>query len=205
MLFNHTFRFAFIHIPRTGGTSLRTGLRDRNSGKALKWESSGYKHHTYQQSQSLVNFDIGGYTVFSLIRDPRERLQSLYYKKIKTMLSKLSMSSPARTRVPDHQRSAYTQELERIRSLGVNEWLRQNPPESLCDYTAGAPDHTRYYHTDSVHLLGQWLSEQYPDRLKFVVTRSNPTTHPHWSEDLTPETQQWILKTYQQDYQRFSF
>ena len=90
MLFNHGHKIAFIHIPRTGGTSIKFGWKE---GSNLKFKTYGHKHYTWNQQVELNNIpkDLTNWFIFAIHRDPYERAISQYYHTISIMKRKLEV------------------------------------------------------------------------------------------------------------------
>lgn len=93
---SHTHRCVFVHIPKTGGTSIETALgmfhrwQDENTdamfglvqSPALKqhgWTSDFLQHLSYTELASVVPVaTLRGYFSFAWVRNPWERLVSVY-------------------------------------------------------------------------------------------------------------------------------
>ena len=91
------YKFIFIHIPKTAGTSIvkalspysEDGVNDKGNIKPsielirLAREKNiilnNYKHFTYDQYKKILGDRIKDFFVFSTIRTPYERIPSVYY------------------------------------------------------------------------------------------------------------------------------
>ena len=69
MLVNHEHKLIFVHIPRTGGTSVRFALREAG----IEFEVVGLEHGNLGRHHAFA-----GYYSFSIVRNPYEWLLSLY-------------------------------------------------------------------------------------------------------------------------------
>lgn len=80
---------AFIHIPRTGSTFIRTALRECN----IPHKNSGNgKHNIHTIHATLRDVwpeVIGKYYIFSFVRNPITYLQSMYVKRPKPFIKYL--------------------------------------------------------------------------------------------------------------------
>jgi sulfotransferase famil protein len=98
MIISHGRKYIFVHIPKTGGTSLSLALEDRamkddiligdtpkakNRRKRLKdVKTSGrlWKHARLRDVYGLVTQDqIESYFVFTIVRNPWDRMVSYYH------------------------------------------------------------------------------------------------------------------------------
>ena len=91
------YKFIFIHIPKTAGTSIvkalspysEDGVSDKGNIKPsielikLAREKNirinNYKHFTYNKYKQLLGDRIKDFFIFSVIRTPYERIPSVYY------------------------------------------------------------------------------------------------------------------------------
>ena len=94
MIINHTYRFIFLHVPKTAGTSITrwlstlTGWNDIELGGTHYGEEIQaiygrrfklHKHSPAMQVRSIVGEDIwSNYYKFAVVRDPFDRLVSTY-------------------------------------------------------------------------------------------------------------------------------
>lgn len=107
MLISHEHKFIFIHIPRTGGTSvekslgLAMGMTDwklqngtpqehltqqdlKTPAEAKTAAVRGMKHATALQMRDHVGLDIwNAYRKIAVVRNPLDRTLSVYLKKLK--------------------------------------------------------------------------------------------------------------------------
>ena len=94
-MISHTFKFIFIHIPKTSGNSLSLFLRDiinnkvilRNSNLGPKQGISiicekinkDIKHEPITYYYNLYGDNIKNYFKFTIVRNPYDRMLSFYY------------------------------------------------------------------------------------------------------------------------------
>lgn len=76
MIISHEHQFIFIHVPKTGGTSISTVLRDHG----VYLETDGLKHAGLEVVAARFGWDVvDEYFVFGFVRHPVDRLVSLYH------------------------------------------------------------------------------------------------------------------------------
>ena len=79
-MISHTHKFIFIHIPKTGGTSIESVLGDR--GISLQgpknFNSVYHKHIAAPRLRILLGTEYNKYFRFSIVRNPWDWLVSLY-------------------------------------------------------------------------------------------------------------------------------
>jgi hypothetical protein len=69
-IFVNRFRILFVHIPKTGGSSISRWLRDRGGEY-----SDGFIHTSLQQTKH----DLSALWSFCVVRNPWDRMVSLYH------------------------------------------------------------------------------------------------------------------------------
>ena len=94
MLRSKKYKFIFIHIPKSAGSSIYFALKPFSDPFALKFISSPLKkignpinlgpepldaHSTAQEIQSILGLDFENYFKFVFVRNPWERVCSDYY------------------------------------------------------------------------------------------------------------------------------
>jgi len=83
MVVSHTKKCIFIHIPKTGGTSIEQFIKDnnRNDIQYLGVRNNRSMHHmtASQLNKELLPFYYQTYYRFSVVRNPYDRLLSEYY------------------------------------------------------------------------------------------------------------------------------
>ena len=92
MLISHTYKFCYVHIPRTGGSWLTYKLRDidpklKGSGREIallhahhsRYEYIKFgRHGTLDQMYNACDVDLDEYFKFAFIRHPYTRFQSAF-------------------------------------------------------------------------------------------------------------------------------
>lgn len=88
-MIDHNHKIVFVHIPRTGGSVLCNKYYENFYKDRLSFEDYTYKYinrdgkHTCLESYQ-TNYDLYEYTIFSIIRNPWDRIYSAYQVLIKT-------------------------------------------------------------------------------------------------------------------------
>ena len=98
MIVNHEHKFVFLHIPKTGGTSIATALSSRDRAQKV----GRTKHHVVPELMPE------GYFVFTFVRNPWDRMLSYY----------LFRHSEPRT---GHRKTIHPDE----RRIGFSDWLKR--------------------------------------------------------------------------------
>ena len=85
MVINNSFRFVFVHVPKAAGTSMRSALK-RLDGDETSAIAPRTKHETLYQVRAAWPDRVGAasdalddYFVFGFVRNPWERMVSLYH------------------------------------------------------------------------------------------------------------------------------
>lgn len=88
MVINDRYRFIFVHVPKSGGTSMSAVLR-KLPGNNVRWLYAGSKHESLEEfrqrfpqrrrwSDALLRRTPLGYRSFGFVRHPWQRISSLY-------------------------------------------------------------------------------------------------------------------------------
>lgn len=75
MIISHQYEYIFIELPRTGTTAIHKELLEKYGGKEIL-----YKHATYREFLKNASSSEKDYFVFSCIRNPLDRVVSLFLK-----------------------------------------------------------------------------------------------------------------------------
>lgn len=139
-MINHDKKFIFIHIPKTGGSSIGTVL-NKNAGIEETYE--GFKIHHDDVTEDLLK----EYFVFTFVRNPWDRLYSQY--KFRNWLRHGSFDFAARN-------------METLFEIRYNKTLTENIPDDL----STAHNRANFY-DEFCHLPSQveFLKGKYNDGL----------------------------------------
>lgn len=75
MIISHKHKYLFVELPRTGTTAMSCELVENYGGKQIL-----KKHATYNDFLKIATPDEKKYFVFASVRNPLDRIVSLYYK-----------------------------------------------------------------------------------------------------------------------------
>ena len=81
MIINHDKKYLFIHVPRTGGTSLKDALILQDNGKEFV-----KPHGQAQEAKAMLKDKWDSYFKFAFVRNPHDWILSLYHHIINTPL-----------------------------------------------------------------------------------------------------------------------
>lgn len=148
-MWNDSKKFIFIHPKKCGGTSIEILLRANFTDNV---EPENSQHFTLSDVSKLIKNQLDDYFVFGCIRNPWDRMVSLYYHSIK------------------HDKDAI--------GLTFNEYIRK-PGHWMKDNLSGKNNftHNGEYRMDSVAKL-----ENFGEEIKPIMTNLNITdyTLPHY-------------------------
>ena len=184
-MINHKHKFIFTHIPKTGGTSI------------LSLFTKNYKHKSHTKTISLLNNEnFKKYYKFTIVRNPWDRMVSLYFwkimvHKIKSLDFKLFIDY-----LNNHSK------LEEIFQRDAN----------IVNHTKGYID---FYLKDSANKydhIGRFedLHTTFLElKLKFDLKSCMPhlfkTKHKHYTEYYDDETREIVAEKYAKDIEYFGY
>ena len=190
MLWNHDYKLAFCHTPRTGGTALRNAFWLPDEKKPLPWEHTGYKHSAWKELDQQTQDRIRDYTMICVHRHPYDRMISTYQHWI---------LRPGR-------HTKYCEFTEWIRSTQYNLYPREHRL-SQSYYCEGLPEHTIYIPFTNLGNAWSYIKKHIPEiftfRLKQKVNAS--VEFVDFGKALTPMARQWIHENHSEDFDRFGY
>ena len=190
-------KFIFIHIPKTGGTSIELTFKKRIKGS--------HKHLTLFDYENELKTEIEKYFVFSVIRNPWDRLVSYWkyrqgkphapidgklneFDKWLKFISSLDLNNlngkTARGNIPDFRMGLdlqFNSLLNKKNEINVNLIRFENLQEdfnTICD-KIGIPQ------------------QQLPHK--------NATKHKHYTEYYDDETREIVAEKYAKDIENFGY
>jgi hypothetical protein len=169
-------RAVFIHIPKTGGTSVRSWmLNNVPTAKAMFKNSFMKDHAPYSYIKKAINEDHG--LVFAIVRNPWDRVVSAYHYHGKT--DRQNNPCDFDTFVKTHMRSANRPQLDYFNpnALILRFENLENEFQQIQEY------------------FNVWES------LPF----KNKSNHKHYSEYYTDETRQIVANRFKKDIEQYKY
>lgn len=192
-MINHKHKFIFIHIPKTGGTSIETHIR----GNANVAKKQNNKHNTVKDYMNKTGKLFDKYFSFSFVRNPYDFLVS-YYKFRMVMIS----GELGRT-----ERFMYS----KYSKSNFKDWIINNFYDDPRVIT-----HLDFLSYDSklkVDFIGKFenLQEDFNivcDKIGIVqhqLPHINKTKHKHYTVYYDDETREIVAKKYAKDIEYFGY
>jgi|SaaInlV_165m_DNA_1040744.scaffolds.fasta_scaffold41810_2 chondroitin 4-sulfotransferase 11 len=188
-MISHTHKCIYVHIPKTGGTSLRVAFRkpERQAGMAHK--------QTYQQDI------ISKYYVWTVVRNPWDRLVSEYhFRRRRGLFRQLDYRHCS---FVDFCELLFSGELQKIypKSQVIHLW----PQLQVINYNVN--DMT------NVDFIGRFenLQDDFNvvcDKIGFPhrkLPHIHKTKHKHYTEYYDDETKQIVAEKYAKDIEYFGY
>lgn len=82
MVWDNKKNLLFVHIPKTGGTTIEyhlNSIQNANQGYFIDLNRKAIQHLTILEYRDYLNVNINNYLKFSIVRNPYNRLLSNYY------------------------------------------------------------------------------------------------------------------------------
>jgi len=177
-MINHTHRFVFIHIPKTGGTSLEMafGYDEKNHH---------IKHLNAQNYSYLLGNIFSEYKKISIIRNPWDRVLSFYmYRKMQNRLPSNVNSLSEWVHFIRHKKGCFA---------GIYDYL-SNDNSICCDLFLN------FYTLEED--FGNFCKSQ---NISLKLPHKNKTKHKHYTEYYDEETKQIVAEKYAKDIEYFGY
>jgi len=194
MIVSHEHKFAFIHVPKTGGSSITAVLAPLANPNADLTEKRGWQprlhnigwlHDTYEQSRKWIDAH-PDYLTIAFLRNPFDRLASFY----------AYLGQPGETLTEFAVRMKHNPESVR--------WLRPGLAAiSLIDFVGDCKFLGRFE-------TMQLSVDQLMDLLELPhveVPHLNPKrqSSPHYSTIYIPEAKEAVARLWAEDLERFGY
>lgn len=188
----------FIHIPKNGGTSVSHWLRENLGGEKGTKKHSGMMHLAEEWP------DVVNPTTFAIIRNPWDRMISLYHFQGRKLQSKLD-----RNKGKGDFRIKYEKEMK-YWNEGFESWL------------INCKDNGTYWFTYSYNQV-VWMTPEPTYILRFETLENdfkiiqditkcyeplpitNSTEHKHYSEYYNAKTKDLVAELFKEDITRFNY
>jgi chondroitin 4-sulfotransferase 11 len=190
--------YIFIHIPKTGGTSIRRQLGNHPSLKC-------YNHRPYEWVMDQIEHSRNSQFVFTIVRNPWDRILSLYHywkqQEVKHQFYKYDK------RIVDHIKSINMSFKQFIHSIQekdpiimsknhVNPYIEYYLPSlEPLDYIGRFENLQQDFNTicDKIGIPHQQLPH------------ANKSKHKHYTEYYDDETKQIVAERYAKDIEHFEY
>ena len=207
-------KLAYIHIPKTAGTSISSWMRKQLTKKNIEFINYGHIH------QSLKDLAVpNDYTIISSIRNPWDRMVSVYHyaKKIKENNPKISML--LRTDQPEEQIPEFNQWILNIQNYELNVGAEKHFNSPMDD---GHWPKEKFW-WNLITPQSAWLHREPDILIKFEtlhndsrqlndifsssedISHTNISDHKNYKTYYTPESIDIISKYYSADLKRWDY
>lgn len=188
-MIDHKHKFIFVHISKTGGTSIEKTFIDSANKKDVE-----YKHDTIRDYKNKFPKEFEEYFKFSFVRNPWDWLVSRYHW------------SKNRQKLFDY---SFEEMLHRI----SNKIKMSDKADWLDELMAPQSDRLLINGKIAVDFVGKFenLQEDYDkicDKIKIrriKLPHVFKTKHEHYSKYYTPKTRKLVSKLYKQDIDLFGY
>ena len=185
-MINHKHKFIFVHIPKTGGTSIENFFGGCNK-----------KHRSLSKMYNHLLFDIKDYFKFTFVRNPYDRIVSLFFYMVKDEnRNDVNFSSFVKNEVCwriNESRSSITRSGKRRHFSQQVDWFENYNKNDF--YIGKFENFQKDFNVvcDKIGIPPQQLPHK------------NKSNHKHYSEYYTDETRALIAKKYADDIEYFKY
>ena len=204
-MISHKYKFAFLHLPKCGGSSLM-----KSFGRC--WDDKRYKnghpnltttntHYSLHRSNTIcVDLDINEYKLFTFVRNPFARIVSAFFYLRDTNL---------RYRQDRHFRNKFN-----LQQMNFSEFVKEKL--LIANYPHLDEIVDKYIHSDDIEkfdFIGKTENMQNDcdllcdiiKRPKRVLPHTNKSKHKHYTEYYDDETRQIVAEKYAKDIEYFGY
>lgn len=215
MFVTSNYKLGFIHIPRTGGTSVVTAFSAAENGydaKQVCRTHAIYKEYIQSQPQQW----------FATIRHPGARLHSGYYYQLEQDRRRIMGMLPMKSDLTAEflQKRIELFEIygfeQTIVSHDFNEqyrWLKQQyqitslnvleQMQSICDYINGCKNILLFDIETQSQELFNWIKSTLPE---INILHVNQKRHRiNWKQEMTDKLTEYIVDKYKDDLEKFGY
>ena len=203
-MISHEHKCIFVHIPRTGGTSIEATIWPRGRNENTLWmgfiddwnnkyQTGGLQHLLAKQIREEVGGEtFSSYWKFSFVRNPWDKIISQYHyiQNKERLLSFLGVEKIESL----EEYLALIQKAKYIHWEEQWKFLYADSGECLVDTIYRFEDFR-----DSAQKIYQDL------KLQPTVLHVNQTDHEHYSKYYTPETRELVAEMYAIDIDTFNY
>lgn len=190
-MISHKLKTIFIHVQRTGGQSISKLLKN-NDSKAFRLKRT--KHLLSSQVREKIKTKIWDkYFKFGFVRNPWDRLVSLYFAILKNQTWKSPLA-------------------KYVRGLGSFKDFVYNPIPKKKIYRSDDITINQVNYLKNVNFIGKY--ENYNQNVKYICKqlnieyefiKQNTSNHKHYKCYYTPKLKEIIYHRYKRDIKTFNY
>ena len=188
-MINSQHKFIFIHIPKTGGTSIE---------KAFNQHPVVQKHRTMTQYENMLHANIDQYFLFSVIRNPWDRMVSYWNWRQGKYWAPI-----------DGKMSIFSEWLRYITSLDLNKESSNDFKMAISSQFTSLKNKNNKIIVDLIRFEN--LQNDFDTVCEKIgipqqqLPHYNKTNHKHYTEYYTNETKQIVAEKYAKDIEYFGY
>ena len=188
-MINHKYKFIFIHVPKTAGTSIIQSIIESNTEYHLKQHSNYVKCINQDQYKD--------YFKFSVARNPWGRLVSLYFEKKPMYVCNLNFKEYLYALYKDNQKQ------KQILNVDPNAVMHASPLMD-CWYKDIYEQINFIGNFERLDLVVKKISEVL--RKKIQINHAKKTFYnKHYSEYYDDDTKNIVLEVHKKDIKQFGY
>jgi len=204
------YKCLFIHIPKTGGTSIEAALgilgnwkvedRDHLFGKIQSEELKNYgyishflQHLTYEQCHNITPVD-KSYTSFSFIRNPWDKMVSIYSNLDNNLASMAKLQGINLNELSFTEFIEATENLEHIHLVPQYKFIYSRKEKLCIDFIGRFESFQKDFNALCKKL-----------KIKIELPHINRSQHRLYRDYYTQKTKNIVAKKYKKDIELFGY